>query len=231
MPSPRGEASGGKSWITREEIKLFSRGSRRQNGRAWYTIHHQMLKCSCIAEDRAHDPAVRRKLSHRRTTWGDRAATCAERGDRPGDRADARLDWRRGRVAMRGSRLRPGRHHGRAQSARGCHWPCYRDRHNLGYLEVARASAAANASFEQRDVYNTDLPAKSFDLVHMRFVAGTVGDPERLLREAKRIARPGGIIAMAVQCWRMGRTESAPQHGLIELKRLIRTGIRESANV
>ena len=40
-----------------------------------------------------------------------------------------------------------------------------------------------------------------------------------------------GFEAKAVQCWRMGRSESEPQHVLIELKRLIRTGISESANV
>ena len=67
---------------------------------------------------------------------------------------------------------------------------------NAGYLEVARATASPNVRFEIGDVYDTSLPAMSFDLVHLRFVAGTVGDPERLLVEAKRIARPGGIIAM-----------------------------------
>jgi hypothetical protein len=30
----------------------------------------------------------------------------------------------------------------------------------------------------------------------MRFVASTAGDPQRLLREAKRLARPGGTIAL-----------------------------------
>ena len=36
----------------------------------------------------------------------------------------------------------------------------------------------------------------SFDLVHMRFVASTAGDPERLIREAMRLARPGGVVAL-----------------------------------
>ena len=30
----------------------------------------------------------------------------------------------------------------------------------------------------------------------MRFVASTAGDPERLLREAIRLARPGGVVAL-----------------------------------
>jgi SAM-dependent methyltransferase len=40
------------------------------------------------------------------------------------------------------------------------------------------------------------LPTGSFDLVHMRFVAGIADDPERLLAEAIRLARPGGTVAL-----------------------------------
>jgi SAM-dependent methyltransferase len=64
------------------------------------------------------------------------------------------------------------------------------------FLEVARAGAPKNVEFRQGDAYNSDLPAGSFDLVHMRFVASTAGNPERLLQEAIRLARPGGIVAL-----------------------------------
>ena len=64
------------------------------------------------------------------------------------------------------------------------------------FLEVARAGAPKNVEFRQGDAYGSDLPAGSFDLVHMRFVASTAGDPERLLQEAIRLARPGGIVAL-----------------------------------
>jgi ubiquinone/menaquinone biosynthesis C-methylase UbiE len=67
---------------------------------------------------------------------------------------------------------------------------------NAGFLEHARNSAAANTEFRQGDAYGSDLPAAAFDLVHMRFVASTAGDPERLLKEARRLARPGGTIAL-----------------------------------
>ena len=67
---------------------------------------------------------------------------------------------------------------------------------NEGFLEHARKSAAANTEFRQGDAYGSDLPAGTFDLVHMRFVASTAGDPERLLKEAWRLARPGGVIAL-----------------------------------
>ena len=64
------------------------------------------------------------------------------------------------------------------------------------FLAHARGRAAANTEFRQGDAYGSDLPAASFDLVHMRFVASTAGDPERLLREAIRLARPGGMVAL-----------------------------------
>jgi len=77
---------------------------------------------------------------------------------------------------------------------------------NAGFLEFARKNAAANVEFRLGDAYSADLPAGSFDLVHMRFVASTAGKPDQLLAEATRLARPGGIVALqepdgsALQC-------------------------------
>jgi hypothetical protein len=42
----------------------------------------------------------------------------------------------------------------------------------------------------------SDLPSGAFDLVHMRFLASTAGDPERIITEAVRLARSGGIVAL-----------------------------------
>jgi len=64
------------------------------------------------------------------------------------------------------------------------------------FLEIARAAAASNTEFHHGDAYGCDLPAGAFDLVHLRFVASTAGDPERLIAEATRLARPGGIVAL-----------------------------------
>jgi SAM-dependent methyltransferase len=64
------------------------------------------------------------------------------------------------------------------------------------FLEHARRVAAPNVEFRKGDAYGSDLPAESFDLVHMRFVASTAGEPERLLREAMRLARVGGYVAL-----------------------------------
>jgi SAM-dependent methyltransferase len=64
------------------------------------------------------------------------------------------------------------------------------------FLEHGRRSAAANAEFVQGNAYDAGLPAGSFDLVHLRFVASTAGEPQKLLREAMRLAKPGGIVAL-----------------------------------
>jgi SAM-dependent methyltransferase len=64
------------------------------------------------------------------------------------------------------------------------------------FLAHARRGAASNVEFRLGDAYGSDLPSGTFDLVHMRFVASTAGDPERLLKEASRLARPGGIVAL-----------------------------------
>lgn len=64
------------------------------------------------------------------------------------------------------------------------------------HLAHARAHAPANVEFIRGDAFGSDLPAGSFDLVHMRFVASTAGDPERLIREAMRLTRPGGVVAL-----------------------------------
>ena|SRR5436190_831058 len=64
------------------------------------------------------------------------------------------------------------------------------------FLEHARFRAPANVEFRQADAYASGLPPESFDLVHMRFLASTAGDPERLLKEAIALCRPGGMAAL-----------------------------------
>src|SRR5688572_30693908 len=64
------------------------------------------------------------------------------------------------------------------------------------FLAHARARAPANVEFRHGDAYASGLPDGSFDLVHMRFVASTAGNPEALLREAMRLVRAGGVVAL-----------------------------------
>ena len=67
---------------------------------------------------------------------------------------------------------------------------------NAEFLEYARANVPNNVEFKLGDAYGSDLPAGTFDLAHMRFVASTAGSPELLLKEAARLVRPGGIVAL-----------------------------------
>ena len=67
---------------------------------------------------------------------------------------------------------------------------------NGQFLDHARKNAPSNVEFRLGDAYQSDLPAGVFDLVHVRFVASTAGNPEQLLKEARRLARRGGIIAL-----------------------------------
>ena len=64
------------------------------------------------------------------------------------------------------------------------------------FIAAARESAPANVAFETGDAYRTGLPDAGFDLVHVRFLACTAGEPERLVAEAVRLARPGGYVAL-----------------------------------
>lgn len=67
---------------------------------------------------------------------------------------------------------------------------------NESFLEYARRRAPANVEYLPADAYRTEQPDGSIDLVHMRFLASTAGDPERLLSEAMRVTRAGGVVAL-----------------------------------
>src|ERR1700761_1646526 len=66
-----------------------------------------------------------------------------------------------------------------------------------GIVEQARAEAGdrANLTFAVGDVYALDYPDNSFDVVHAHQVLQHLGDPVRALREMRRVARPGGLVA------------------------------------
>lgn len=65
------------------------------------------------------------------------------------------------------------------------------------FLDHARTLPRAhpNVAFVRGDAYRTALATGTFDLVHVRFVASTAGDPARLVEEAIRLTRPGGVVA------------------------------------
>lgn len=54
----------------------------------------------------------------------------------------------------------------------------------------------ANLSFEAGDVYALNFPDDSFDVVHAHQVLQHLTDPVAALKEMRRVAKPGGIVAV-----------------------------------
>ncbi|WP_059010986.1 methyltransferase domain-containing protein [Streptomyces specialis] len=71
--------------------------------------------------------------------------------------------------------------------------------HAPDILPAARAEAAARGlttvRFATADAHALDFPDDSFDVVHAHQVLQHLGDPVRALREARRVCRPGGVVA------------------------------------
>jgi SAM-dependent methyltransferase len=68
-----------------------------------------------------------------------------------------------------------------------------------GALSLSRRLAAerglTNLDFSVEDVHALSFPDDSFDVVHAHQVLQHVGDPVQALREMRRVAVPGGIVA------------------------------------
>lgn len=65
-------------------------------------------------------------------------------------------------------------------------------------LAAARSRAAergVTVTFETGDAYKLEYDGASFDVVHAHQVLQHLTDPVRALREMRRVARPGGIVA------------------------------------
>ena len=62
--------------------------------------------------------------------------------------------------------------------------------------QLAAARPQPGVTFTQGDAHALDVPDASFDLVYARYLLEHVADPERVLREMRRVARPGGRVAV-----------------------------------
>lgn len=68
-------------------------------------------------------------------------------------------------------------------------------------IKEAEAAAGhhglANLSFRQGNVYGLELEDASFDFIYARFLFQHLEQPQKALVEARRVLKPGGILAIA----------------------------------
>jgi SAM-dependent methyltransferase len=60
----------------------------------------------------------------------------------------------------------------------------------------ARQRGLENVRFDVADVFDNDLPADAFDLVHCRFVITTIGRGAEVVDAAGRLVKPGGVLCL-----------------------------------
>lgn len=64
------------------------------------------------------------------------------------------------------------------------------------FLDHAREHAHAGVEFVADNAFASSFADASFDLVHIRCLASSAGSPEALYREALRLTKPGGVLAL-----------------------------------
>ena len=62
--------------------------------------------------------------------------------------------------------------------------------------QIAKAPAHTRVTFVQGDAHTLEFPDGSFDVVYARYLLEHVADPERVVREMRRVTRPGGRVGV-----------------------------------
>ena len=66
----------------------------------------------------------------------------------------------------------------------------------ISAAQIAKAPAHKRVTFVQGDAHTLDFPDGSFDVVYARYLLEHVADPERVVREMRRVKRVGGRVAV-----------------------------------
>ncbi len=66
----------------------------------------------------------------------------------------------------------------------------------ISAAQIAAASAHKRVTYVQGDAHSLEFPDGSFDLVYARYLLEHVADPERVLREMRRVTKPGGRVGV-----------------------------------
>jgi SAM-dependent methyltransferase len=62
--------------------------------------------------------------------------------------------------------------------------------------QIAAAAPSSRVTYQQGDAHALDFPDNGFDLVYARYLLEHVARPEAVLREMRRVVRPGGRVAV-----------------------------------
>jgi ubiquinone/menaquinone biosynthesis C-methylase UbiE len=104
---------------------------------------------------------------------------------------------------------------GEASHRLSLHWPEARvlgidvAEPSLDHARTRFAAAAQRLSFENRSIFDTQLPSHSFDLTVCRHVLHSIPHPSRVLTELVRVTRPGGYLHLIVEDYGMLHFERA----------------------
>ena len=66
----------------------------------------------------------------------------------------------------------------------------------ISAAQIAAAPAHQRVTYVQGDAHTLDFPSASFDVVYARYLLEHVADPQRVAREMRRVAKPGGRVAV-----------------------------------